>query len=185
MIFKSAFVIVPRNQGEVQLYLNSNSKPMSQVYSRVIKISGNTGTIFDGMASFLVARGFVINNADRPNTMVADRGILRPTNKIEKYPHTLVIAMHPTGDALSLSFIYVMSDFWHYTAGDRLFFNNEIDLFVRGLVADGAKVAAGEAVPSVIDNGYIEELRQLAKLRGEGVLSGEEFDQKKKLLLGL
>jgi hypothetical protein len=117
--------------------------------------------------------------------MVADKGTLRPTNKIEKYPHTLVIAMHPSEDGLSMSFVYVMSDFWHYTAGDRLYFNNEIDLFVRGLVADGAKIPAGEIAPSAVENGYISELRQLAKLKNEGVLSVEEFDQKKRLLLGL
>lgn len=158
---------------------------MSQVYSRVVKLSGDAGAIFDGMSAFLVARGFEINNADRPNTIVADRGMLRPTNKIEKYPHTLIVAMHPSGEALSMSFIYMMSDFWHYTAGDRLFFNNEIDLFVRGLVTDGAKVAIGEVVPAAVDNGYIEELRQLAKLKSEGVLSVEEFDLKKRRLLGL
>ncbi len=158
---------------------------MSQTYSRMVKLHGDAGAIFDGMTAFLTARGFAVTNADRPNTLVADRGMLRPTNKIEKYPHTLIIAMHPSGDELSMSFIYIMSDLWHYTPGDSLFFNNEIDLFVRGLVADGARVPAGEAVPMAVENGYIAELRQLAKLKNEGVLSVEEFDQKKKLLLGL
>ena len=158
---------------------------MSQTYSRMIKLNGDAGAIFDGMASFLTARGFAITNADRPNTLVADRGMLRLTNKIEKYPHSLIIAMHPSGDALSVSFIYMLSDFWHYTPGDSLFFNHEIDLFVRGLVADGARVPAGEPAPVVVENGYITELRQLAKLKNEGVVSVEEFDQKKKMLLGL
>lgn len=158
---------------------------MSQVYSRTVKIHGDAGTIFDGMAYFLNARGFTITNAERPNTMAAERGVLRPTNKIEKYPHTLLVSMHPSEEGLALSFVYIMSDFWHYTAGDRLFFNNEIDLFVRGLVADGARVPAGEVVPAAAENGYILELRQLAKLKNEGVLSIEEFDQKKRLLLGL
>jgi hypothetical protein len=155
---------------------------MSQVYSRTIKLHGDAGAIFDGMSSFLVARGFSIACSDRPNTMVADRGSLRPTSKIEKYPHTLMVAMHPSGEGLTLSFVYFMSDFWYYTPGDRLFFNNEIDLFARGLAADGAKVEV-EASPAV--NGYIEELRQLAKLKNEGVLSGDEFDLKKRKLLGI
>jgi DNA-binding PucR family transcriptional regulator len=63
-----------------------------------------------------------------------------------------------------------------------LFFNNEIDLFARGLAADGAKV---EVEASAAVNGYIEELRQLAKLMNEGVLSGDEFDLKKRKLLGI
>jgi hypothetical protein len=168
---------------------NNNRKPffrlMSQVYSRTIKLQGDAGAIYDSMSSFLLARGFTFACSDRPNTIVADRGSLRPTGKIEKYPHTLTIALHPAADGIMMSFLYIMSDFWHYTPGDRLFFNNEIDLFARGLTADGIKVE--QAAPSAVaaENGYIEELRQLSKLKSEGVLSIEEFDQKKRKLLGI
>jgi hypothetical protein len=158
---------------------------MSQVYSRTVKLHGDAGTVFDSMSSFLAARGFTFACSDRPNTIVADRGSLRPTSKIEKYPHTLTIALHPAGDEMLMSFVYIMSDFWHYTPGDRLFFNNEIDLFARGLIADGIKVEQAEPSPTAVENGYIEELRQLSKLKSEGVLSIEEFDQKKRKLLGI
>jgi hypothetical protein len=46
--------------------------------------------------------------------------------------------------------------------------------------APDGKEAAGSAAPS-----YVQELRELAKLRAEGVISEEDFQAKKRLLLGL
>ena len=157
---------------------------MSQVFSRSVNLRGDACALFDSMSSFLSARGFTVISAERPFTMVADRGSLRPTNRIEKYPHTLAVALHPANEGLAMSFIYLMSDFWHYTSCDQKFFNNEIDLFVRGLVTDGAILEQTRTSPAR-DAAYIGELRELAKLKEEGVVTIEEFDLMKRKLLGI
>jgi Short C-terminal domain len=46
--------------------------------------------------------------------------------------------------------------------------------------AAGREEAAGSAIPS-----YVQELRELAKLRAEGIISEEEFEAKKRRLLDL
>jgi len=156
---------------------------MSQVYSRSVKLRGNGGVIFDKMGTFLTARGFTTMESQKPFLIVADRGMLRPTSRIEKYPHTLVLTFRPADDSLLISYVYIMSDFWHYTPGDRKFFDDEIDLLIRGLVADGAEHEEG--APSAAPDHYIRELRELAKLKDEGVITTEEFEGKKKRLLTL
>ena len=50
----------------------------------------------------------------------------------------------------------------------------------ENLEAPAEEAAAGSAVPS-----YVQELRELAKLRDEGIISEEEFQAKKRLLLGV
>lgn len=51
---------------------------------------------------------------------------------------------------------------------------------VESQAAPSGKDVAGSAVPS-----YVQELRELAKLRAEGIITEEEFQAKKRLLLGV
>jgi hypothetical protein len=158
---------------------------MSQVFSKSIRLRGDAVTLFDQARTFILSRGFSVLKEERPFTIVADRGSLRPTNNIQKRSHTLNIAIHPANEGITMSFIYLMSDFWHYTPCDQMFFNNEIEMFVRNLVVDGMSMdkPLGPAVYN--DVAYIGELRELAKLKNEGVVTAEEFEQKKRKLLGI
>ncbi len=103
---------------------------MSQSYTRMVKTVGDANIIFDRMTDLLRAKGFRVISAERPSLIVADRGLLRPTRKLWKSSHSLVIAFHRMDDCPSLSFTYIMSDMWDRTPGDELFMNNEINEIV-------------------------------------------------------
>ncbi|MGH3145943.1 MAG: SHOCT domain-containing protein [Rubrobacter sp.] len=45
--------------------------------------------------------------------------------------------------------------------------------------------AAAPAPPAAAEPGYMGELERLAQLRDQGILSGEEFEAKKKQILGI
>jgi len=80
-----------------------------------------------------------------------------------------------------------MSDFWDYTPGDQDFFNIEINSIVASLNTNTAVIempASGEATPQS-SRAYMAELRGLAKLRDEGVITASEFDSKKRQLIGI
>ena len=51
--------------------------------------------------------------------------------------------------------------------------------------ADDAQPATATAVASASDESYLEELEKLAGLRDRGIITDEEFEAKKKQLLGL
>jgi hypothetical protein len=51
--------------------------------------------------------------------------------------------------------------------------------------AEDQPAAATAPVPDPAPPEYMEELEQLAKLRDQGILSPEEFDAKKKQILGI
>ncbi len=103
---------------------------MSQSYTRMVKTVGDANVIFDRMNDLLNARGFRVISADKPSLIVADRGLVRPTRKLRKSSHSLVIAFHKTGECPALSFTYILSDLWDRTPGDELFMNNEINEIV-------------------------------------------------------
>jgi hypothetical protein len=159
---------------------------MSQVYSRTVKAVGDTNVIFDRLCATVRSRGFNIITAEKPNLIIGDRGILRPTRRIEKYPHSIVIAIHAVDTNPVVSFSYIMNDMWDYTAGDQDFFNNEINSVVASLninftVIDmKAAQESAQATPS-----YVGELKGLAMLRDNGVISADEFDRKKRNLMGV
>jgi len=157
---------------------------MSQIYSRSVALRGNPNVIFDNMSTYLSTRKFLPIDTVKGSSIVSDRGMIRPTSKIEKYPHTLVLTFRNVDTTVTMSFFYIMSDFWHYTAGDRKFFDDEIDLFVRGLVADGA-ILEEQGPSAAPDMAYISELRELAKLKEEGIITADDFENKKRRLLGI
>jgi hypothetical protein len=47
------------------------------------------------------------------------------------------------------------------------------------------QVAAQQAAPAEAEPDYAAELEKLAKLKAEGILTDEEFDAKKKQILGI
>jgi predicted Zn-dependent peptidase len=51
--------------------------------------------------------------------------------------------------------------------------------------AQEQQAAAAAPVPDAAPPEYVEELEQLAQLREQGILSEEEFEAKKKQILGL
>ena|SRR5262245_51096508 len=56
---------------------------------------------------------------------------------------------------------------------------------LEGLESQGQAPAPAPAAPAAGNEGYVDELEQLAKLHEEGILTDEEFDAKKKEILGL
>ena len=66
-------------------------------------------------------------------------------------------------------------------AGDR---EADQEARLEELEAQGSAPAAAPAAPAA-EGGYVDELEQLAKLHEEGILTDEEFDAKKKEILGL
>ena len=55
----------------------------------------------------------------------------------------------------------------------------------EALARSRAIVAEGEAAAAPADNAWLAELKQLAELKRDGILSDEEFAAAKKKLLGL
>jgi hypothetical protein len=106
---------------------------MSQSYTRMVKTVGDANVIFDRMTDLVKARGFRVISAEKPSLIVADRGLVRPTRKLWKSSHSLVIAFHKMDDCPALSFTYIMSDLWDRTAGDEIFMNNEINEIVGNM----------------------------------------------------
>ena len=49
----------------------------------------------------------------------------------------------------------------------------------------GGKSATQEALPNESDKSYLDELERLASFRDQGIITQEEFEAKKKQLLGL
>ncbi|MBI0583889.1 MAG: SHOCT domain-containing protein [Methanomassiliicoccus sp.] len=157
---------------------------MSQVYSRTIKAIGDVETIYDRLMPILATKGFNVIAQERPNLIVADRGMIRPTLKVNKTPHSLVVAFHSTDGSPLISFSYVMSDMWNYTPGDQSYFNWEINSVVAAMNTNSANIDL-RSTQDVASQAYIGELQGLAKLRDEGVISREEFDRKKRTILGI
>lgn len=157
---------------------------MSQVYTRTVKAIGDTNLIFDRMWSELRSKGFNIVTCEKPNLMIGERGTLRPTRKINKYPHSLVVAFHTGGASPYVSFSYIMSDMWDYTPGDQDFFNYEINSVISSLNMNSSYIEVKDAEAAGQD-AYIGELRGLAKLRDDGVISAAEFDYKKRQIMGI
>lgn len=106
---------------------------MSQSYTRMVKTVGDANIIFDRMIDLVKARGFRVISAEKPSLIVADRGLVRPTRKLWKSSHSLVIAFHKMDDCPALSFTYIMSDMWDRTPGDELFMNNEINEIIGNM----------------------------------------------------
>ncbi len=106
---------------------------MSQSYTRMVKTVGEANIIFDRMTDLLRAKGFRVISAEKPSLIVADRGLVRPTRKLWKSSHSLVIAFHKMDDCPALSFTYIMSDLWDRTPGDEIFINNEINEIVGNM----------------------------------------------------
>jgi hypothetical protein len=99
---------------------------MSQVYQRAITVNGPVDRIFDELPLVLQTKGFTINNVAKPYALTAERGMSVITMKVQKHPHTLVISMHPNGNGMALSFMYILNNFWNFTPGDKVFFDEEI-----------------------------------------------------------
>jgi hypothetical protein len=158
---------------------------MSQAYTKSIRLNGEAGALFDHARSYLQTRGFTVISEERPFTIVAERGTRWPTSQVKKSAHTVNVAVHPANEGVTMSFIYLMSDFWNYTPGDRLYFDNEIEMFTRDLAVDGFKQEKQMAPSDTHDIAYIGELRELAKLKAEGLVTADEFEQKKKKLLAI
>ena len=56
----------------------------------------------------------------------------------------------------------------------------------QAIIADQEESASSDAGPAAAEEkSYLDELERLAKLRDQGVISDEEFEAKKKQLLGL
>jgi hypothetical protein len=106
---------------------------MSQAYTRTIKAIGDMDIIFDRMCANIRAKGFKIISSEKPNLIIAERGMIRPTAKVHKFPHTIVIAFHVGESEPLISFSYIMSDLWDYTSGDQDFFNEEINSVIASL----------------------------------------------------
>ncbi|MDW5562760.1 MAG: SHOCT domain-containing protein [Methanomassiliicoccus sp.] len=158
---------------------------MSQVYSRTVKAIGDVDAIYDRMWAAMKAQGFNLVTSEKPNLLIGDRGILRPTRKVSKYPHSLVVAFHSGESNPLVSFTYIMSDMWNYTPGDREFFNFEINTIVSSLNMNASFIDVKDAQDSPASSAYINELRGLAKLRDDGLISASEFDYKKRQLMGI
>lgn len=153
---------------------------MSQVYTRTVKAVGDIDQAFDRMWAEIRSKGFNIVTCEKPNLIIAERGTFRPTRKISKYPHSLVVAFHTgTGNPM-VSFSYIMSDMWDYTPGDKDFFNFEINSIIASLNVNASFIDVKS-----VQEAYIGELRGLAKLRDDGVISAAEFDNKKRQIMGI
>lgn len=59
------------------------------------------------------------------------------------------------------------------------------DFEPAGQQQEPAPAPAPAAAPAAAEPGYVAELEQLAQLRDQGVVTAEEFDAKKKQLLGI
>jgi hypothetical protein len=160
---------------------------MSQVYTRTVKAIGDIDQIYDRLWATLRSDGFRIITSEKPNLIIGERGSLRPTRKAKKYPHSLVVAFHSAESDPFVSFSYIMSDFWDYTPGDQDFFNNEINSMVASLNTNSSVIELRDAsdLASQVPRSYVSELRGLAKLRDEGVITASEFDYKKRQLMGI
>ena len=160
---------------------------MSQVYSRTIKAIGDIDVIYDRLWATMRAKGFNIIASEKPNLIVGERGSLRPTRKAYKFSHSLVIAFHSVESNPFISFSYLMSDFWDYTPGDQDFFNSEINSVISALNMNSSAIEMRSArdIVSQASQAYIGELRGLAKLRDDGVISTDEFEFKKRRLMGI
>jgi hypothetical protein len=160
---------------------------MSQVYSRTIKAIGDIDVIYDRLWATMKAKGFNIIASEKPNLIVGERGSLRPTRKAYKFPHSVVVAFHSAESNPFISFSYIMSDFWDYTPGDQDFFNSEINSVISTLNMNSSVIELRSArdIVSQASQAYIGELRGLAKLRDDGVISTDEFEFKKKRLMGI
>ncbi|GEM_PF-6927482 len=156
---------------------------MSQVYTRTVKALGDADTIFDRMWSELRTKGFNIVTCEKPNLMIGERGTLRITRKVNKYPHSLVVAFHTGGSNPFVSFSYIMGDLWDYTQGDQDFFNQEINSVISSLNLNASYIDIKDA-RDVGQDAYLSELRSLAKLREDGVITAAEFDHKKRQIMG-
>jgi hypothetical protein len=56
----------------------------------------------------------------------------------------------------------------------------------QAIIADQEQGASSAATPAAAaEESYLDELERLARLRDQGVISDEEFEAKKKQLLGL
>lgn len=143
--------------------------------------------IYDRLWATLKSIGFNITLSDKPNLIVGERGTLRPTRNVSKFAHTIVVAFHSGDSDPHVSFSYIMSDFWDYTQGDQDFFNTEINSVVSSLNMNSSviEVRSAKEVFSQAAHSYIGELRGLAKLRDDGVISVEEFELKKRRLMGI
>jgi hypothetical protein len=89
--------------------------------------------IFDRMCANIRAKGFKIISSEKPILIVAERGMIRPTAKVHKFPHTMVVAFHVGESDPLISFSYIMSDLWDYTLGDQDYFNEEINSVIASL----------------------------------------------------
>ena len=160
---------------------------MSQVYTRTVKAIGDIDMIYDRLWATMKSRGFNIISSEKPNLIVGERGSLRPTRKADKYPHSVVVAFHSSETNPFISFSYLMSDFWDYTAGDQDLFNSEINSVVASLNVNTSVIEMKSAADTVSQESqaYIKELRGLAKLRDDGVISTSEFEFKKRSLIGI
>ena len=72
-----------------------------------------------------------------------------------------------------------------YAAKDQAAYDQQQAVYQQG-VADAQAappVAAAPAAPAVPD--YAAELQQLAQLKGQGLITEEEFEAKKKQILGI
>jgi len=159
---------------------------MSQVYSRTVKAIGDIDTIYDRLWAALKSKGFNIISSEKPNLIVGERGSFRPTRKAHKYPHSIVVAFHFSDTDPHVSFSYIMSDFWDYTPGDQDYFNSEINSIIASLNMNTSAIEMRSArdIVSQASQAYIGELRGLAKLRDDGVISADEFEYKKRTLMG-
>lgn len=159
---------------------------MSQVYTRTVKAIGDIDAIYDRLWAAMRSKGFNIISSEKPNLIVGERGSLRPTRKAHKYPHSMVVAFHSGETNPHISFSYIMSDFWDYTPGDRDFFNAEINSVIASLNMNTSVIEMRSArdIVSQASQAYIGELRGLAKLRDDGVISADEFEYKKRTLMG-
>jgi hypothetical protein len=99
----------------------------------------------------------------------------------------VVVAFHSSETNPFISFSYLMSDFWDYTAGDQDLFNSEINSVVASLNVNTSVIEMKSAADTVSQESqaYIKELRGLAKLRDDGVISTSEFEFKKRSLIGI
>jgi len=160
---------------------------MSQVYSRTVKAVGDIDMVYDRLWTTLRSKGFNIITEEKPNLIIGERGTLRPTRKAYKFPHSVVVAFHSVEKDPVISFSYLMSDMWDYTPGDQDFFNAEINSIISTTNLNSSfidlKSPAGAISPA--SQAYIGELRGLAKLRDDGVISVDEFEFKKKQLIGV
>jgi hypothetical protein len=160
---------------------------MSQVYSRTVKAIGDVEAIYDRLCATVRAKGFNVITTEKPNLIVAERGYMRPTFRVAKFPHSIVIAFHAGESNPQVSFSYIMSDMWDYTQGDRDYLNEEINSLVASLNMNFStiemKMTSETVVPSSAS--YIGELRGLARLRDDGVISAADYDMKKRQLMGI